>query len=69
MDEYDNDDYASESDDQRKIRAAKNRAMRRISRNRQDGRPFFNLPTATVTSGSTDSMQGNSVQYWGKGQI
>ena len=33
VDEYDNEDYASDSDDQKKIRAAENRALRRISRN------------------------------------
>ena len=33
VDEYDNEDYASDSDDQKKIWAAENRALRRISRN------------------------------------
>ena len=60
MEEYDNDGYASDSDDQRTIRASENLAMRRISSNRQEGRPFFNPPYDTVTSGSMDSMQGNS---------
>ena len=35
VDEYDNDDYADDSDDQRKITAAENRALRRMSRIKQ----------------------------------
>ena len=57
VDEYDNDDYASDSDDQKKIRAAENRALRRMSRSKPQGRPFFNAPTATATSGSLDNVQ------------
>ena len=40
-----------------KIRVAENRASRRMSRNKPQGRPFFNAPTATATSGSFDNVQ------------
>lgn len=67
VDEYDNDDYASDSDDKKKIRAAENRALRRISRSKQQGRPIFNVPTATATSGSFDNLQPGSQPNSGTG--
>ena len=52
VDEYDNDDYADDSDDQKKIRAAENRALRRMSRTKQHGKTFFNASPSSTTSAS-----------------
>lgn len=64
VDEYDNDDIASDSDDQKKIRSAENRALRKMARFRPPVRK--NFPTAsnfsTDNSGvtRTDTIANNS---------
>lgn len=74
VEEYDNDDIASDSDDQRKIRSAENRALKKRSLFKPTFRRSFPMsfgPSATVSSYQPESSSGGSasVQSGGRSKI
>lgn len=59
--EYDDDDIASDSDDQKKIRSAESRALRKLGRYRPPVRQFFPSASSSVSS--------NNVTSWASGGV
>ena len=69
VEEYDNDDIASDSDDQRKIRYAENRAIKKMAKSKATSKRFH--PTATVSSANFGApiRQLSDSNYQGPRQI